>query len=68
MGTPADAPLWRAKIHVAMALRENDPWPYGLEPNRDILTAFLQYPAEQRYLESTPPVDELFAPIVAWSE
>lgn len=50
------------------AIMGDDPWPYGLEANREILTAFLQYLVEQRYLKSTPPLDELFAPIVAWTE
>lgn len=45
-----------------------DPWPYGLHANRAILTAFMQYLVDQRFLAQACPIDELFAPIVAWSE
>lgn len=45
-----------------------NPWPYGLEPNRAALEAFNQYLVEQHFLERALPVEELFAPIVAWSE
>ena len=43
-------------------------WAYGLEPNRPILEAFMQYLVEQHFLERTSPVDELFTPIISWSE
>ncbi len=45
-----------------------DPWPYGLEANRATLEAFNQYLVEQHFLERPLPIEELFAPIVAWSE
>ena len=50
------------------ALMGDDPWPYGLEPNRKILEAFMSYLAEQHFLEKAPSIDELFTPIVNWSE
>jgi 4,5-dihydroxyphthalate decarboxylase len=43
-------------------------WAYGLEANRPILEAFMQYLVDQHFLESPSPIDDLFAPIVAWSE
>ena len=45
-----------------------NPWPYGLEANRHLLEAFVQYLAEQRFIEQTVPIEDLFAPIVSWSE
>jgi 4,5-dihydroxyphthalate decarboxylase len=45
-----------------------DPWPYGLEPNRKILEAFVQYLVDQHFVETAQPIEELFAPIIAWSE
>jgi len=45
-----------------------DPWPYGVEANRKILTAFVQYLVDQHFIEKPLPVDELFTPIIAWSE
>jgi len=44
------------------------PWPYGLEANRAILEAFNTYLVEQHFLERALPIEELFAPIVGWSE
>ena len=45
-----------------------NPWPYGLEPNRHLLEAFLHYLAEQGFIADTVPIEDLFAPIVSWSE
>lgn len=45
-----------------------DPWPYGLEPNHDTLEAFTRYLVDQHFLDSAPPVESMFAPIVSWSE
>jgi 4,5-dihydroxyphthalate decarboxylase len=50
------------------ALMGPDPWPYGLEPNHKILTAFVQYLVDQHFIETARPIEELFAPIIAWSE
>jgi 4,5-dihydroxyphthalate decarboxylase len=49
-------------------LMGRDPWPYGLEANRKILQAFQGYLVEQHFLAAAKPVDELFTPIVEWSE
>lgn len=49
-------------------LFDGNPWPYGLEANRHTLEAFMQYLVEQRFIETAVPIDEMFAPIVSWSE
>jgi 4,5-dihydroxyphthalate decarboxylase len=45
-----------------------DPWPYGVEANRKILEAFMGYLVDQAFLEKKPSPDNLFAPIVNWTE
>jgi 4,5-dihydroxyphthalate decarboxylase len=49
-------------------LMGSDPWPYGLEANRKILQAFQSDLVEQHFLAPAKPVEELFTPIVEWSE
>ena len=49
-------------------LMGSDPWPYGLEQNRKILQAFVQYLVDQHFVEAVRPIEELFAPIIAWTE
>ncbi len=43
-------------------------WAYGVERNRPLLEAFMGYLVEQAFLEKPSPVDEMFTPIVGWSE
>jgi 4,5-dihydroxyphthalate decarboxylase len=43
-------------------LAGEDFWPYGVEPNRPTLEAFVQYAHEQGVTERRLGVDELFAP------
>ncbi len=45
-----------------------DPWPYGLEPNRTALEAFVSYLVDQRFLRSAVPLDDLFVPIMTTNE
>jgi 4,5-dihydroxyphthalate decarboxylase len=45
-----------------------NPWPYGIEDNRKILGAFNGYLVEQNFLEKNLPIDELFTPIINWTE
>ena len=45
-----------------------DPWPYGLKANRPILTAFMRYLVDQHFLPASRPIDDLFDPIVQWTE
>ena len=39
-----------------------DPWPYGIDANRQGLEAMCQYAQEQGLTERLVSVDELFAP------
>ena len=50
--------------HVAQwrALAGDDFWPYGIEPNRPTLEAFVQYGYEQGVARRRLKVEELFAP------
>jgi 4,5-dihydroxyphthalate decarboxylase len=49
-------------------LMGKNPWPYGVEANRAMLTAFNGYLVEQGFLERTLPLEELFTPIIGWAE
>lgn len=46
------------------ALASGDIWPYGIEPNRTTLEAFLAMCERQRLCERRPVLEELFAPQV----
>jgi len=50
--------------HVEETRREmgEDFWPYGLEPNRHVLTTFLRYSYEQGLSKERLSPDQLFAP------
>ncbi len=50
------------------ALMGPNPWPYGLEANRRILEAFQGYLVDQHFIEETQPIENLFTPIIDWSE
>jgi 4,5-dihydroxyphthalate decarboxylase len=39
-----------------------DPWPYGIEPNRPTLEAFMKYLTDQSLIAAPVPVDDLFVP------
>ena len=40
-----------------------DPWPYGVEPNRPTLEAFVKMLVDQDFIERPIPVEDLFAPL-----
>lgn len=40
---------------------EDDPWEYGVEPNRKVLEAMIQYSFEQGLSERVVGIEELFA-------
>lgn len=46
----------------------SDPWPYGLEANRHVLTTLVQYLVEQRLLRRPIPLEELFVPLTLIGE
>jgi 4,5-dihydroxyphthalate decarboxylase len=56
------------EIAEMMELFDGKPWPYGLEPNRPTLELFMQFLTDQKLIDAPAPVDELFAPIVGWTE
>jgi 4,5-dihydroxyphthalate decarboxylase len=41
-------------------LFQGDPWPYGVEPNRPTLEAFVTYLVDQSLIAAPVPVDDLF--------
>jgi 4,5-dihydroxyphthalate decarboxylase len=47
-------------IHPRVMEMIGDPLPYGIEPNRKMLEAIIQYSVEQGILSKPVPVDELF--------
>jgi 4,5-dihydroxyphthalate decarboxylase len=40
-----------------------DPWPYGLEPNRPTLEAYMTYLVDQGIIPKAIDIDELFVPV-----
>jgi len=56
------------EIAEMQALMGSDPWPYGLEKNRPILSAFARYLVEQAFVDAPADLDRCFAPIVEWTE
>ena len=49
-------------------LFNGDPCPYGIEPNRLTLNTAVEYLFDQGFIENKMEVDDLFAPIVGWTE
>ncbi|HET8784607.1 MAG TPA: hypothetical protein VFM38_03170, partial [Candidatus Limnocylindrales bacterium] len=45
------------------ALLGNDPWPYGVDPNRTALETLIRYSGEQGLLARDVAVDDLFLPV-----
>jgi 4,5-dihydroxyphthalate decarboxylase len=46
----------------------NDPWPYGIEPNRHTLEMLIRYLVDQYFISKPVTLDAMFAPIVTWNE
>lgn len=46
----------------------DDPWAYGLEPNRPALEALIQYLHDQKFLANKVAVEDMFLPIVTSNE
>lgn len=57
-------PMAAAHAQRARMIFGEDLWPYGLEPNRTTIEAFLEYAVEQGVCERLLSPDELFAPQV----
>ena len=67
--TASHAPLaWIGDYSARMQrLFGDDPWPYGVEPNRRTLEAFLQFAFEQGVCHRRLAVEELFPAELATS-
>lgn len=62
-------PWLHHEIEEMDALFGGDPYPYGVGPNRKTLETLTGYLVEQGFVDQpAPQVDDMFAPIVAWSE
>ena len=55
---------WKPEVAVVQCdpFVNGDPWPYGLEPNRPTLEAFVTYLTDQSLIAAPVPVDDLFVP------
>ncbi|MGE3643797.1 MAG: ABC transporter substrate-binding protein [Beijerinckiaceae bacterium] len=49
-------------------LMGSNPWPYGVPANRKILEAFMSYLVDQAFIEAVRPIEDMFTPIIDWSE
>ncbi|HEU5299558.1 MAG TPA: ABC transporter substrate-binding protein [bacterium] len=45
-----------------------DPWPYGMDANRTVLSALVQYLAEQRLIARPIPLEQLYVPLTLIGE
>ncbi|HEY7246407.1 MAG TPA: ABC transporter substrate-binding protein [Xanthobacteraceae bacterium] len=55
-------PFLMRDIDEIYELFDGDPWPYGVEPNRPTLEAFVGYLQDQSLIAAPVPVDDLFVP------
>jgi 4,5-dihydroxyphthalate decarboxylase len=56
------APFLMRDIDEIHEIFNGDPWPYGIEPNRPTLEAFMTYLTDQSLIAAPVPVDDLFVP------
>ncbi|PTQ92983.1 4,5-dihydroxyphthalate decarboxylase [Paraburkholderia sp. GV068] len=64
-GSHFPLPWMNARAAKARALFGGDPWPYGVEPNRVTLDAFLRFAHEQGVCHRRLAPEDLFPPEVA---
>lgn len=57
-------PRGPGNVQRAQGLIGDDPWPYGIEPNRRTLDAFLAWGHEQGVCARRLQVEEIFVPEV----
>ncbi|MFJ6071937.1 ABC transporter substrate-binding protein [Streptomyces sp. NPDC093065] len=63
LGGEIETPTAVDTMHLRVAeLTGADPLPYGVDANRHVLEELLRHAVDQRILERSVPVDELFAP------
>lgn len=63
-GSPLPVPWMRQHALAAWRDMGGDPWPYGIEPNRSTLEAFLLYAHQQGLTPDLMKPEEIFAPQV----
>jgi 4,5-dihydroxyphthalate decarboxylase len=61
-GAPFMVPWLAALLEENRALMGDDPWPYGVEPNRKTLETYLRYHHEQGLSKRRFAIDEIFVP------
>ncbi|HUB95393.1 MAG TPA: hypothetical protein VL993_05720 [Stellaceae bacterium] len=61
-GAPYMVPWLPALLEENRALMGEDPWPYGIEPNRKTLEAYLRYHFEQGLSKRCYTPEEIFVP------
>jgi 4,5-dihydroxyphthalate decarboxylase len=61
-GAPFMVPWMAALLEENRALMGDDPWPYGVEPNRKTLETYLRYHHEQGLSKRRYAIDEIFVP------
>lgn len=62
-------PWLHHEIEEIDALFGGDPYPQGVAPNRKTLETLMGYLIEQGFVrQPAPQIDDMFTPIVAWSE
>jgi 4,5-dihydroxyphthalate decarboxylase len=61
-------PWMHAELEEMAEVFGPDPWPYGLEANRHVLTTLVQYLVEQRLLAHPLPIEDLFIPLTLLGE
>lgn len=59
-GLPVALPFLHRHVEETIDLMGEDFWPYGVEPNRPTIEAFLRYSKAQGLIGSEPAVDDLF--------
>jgi 4,5-dihydroxyphthalate decarboxylase len=60
---PFMLPWYKAEVETLFSAFGDDPWPYGVEPNRVTLEAFLAYLTEQDMIKAPIPVEDLFVEV-----
>jgi 4,5-dihydroxyphthalate decarboxylase len=58
-------PWMTADLEELQQIFGDDPWPYGVEPNKPTLQALVQYMVEQSIIASPVAVEDLFVPVGA---
>ncbi len=61
-------PWLHAELEETAEVFGPDPWPYGLEANRKVLSTLVAYLVEQRLLRRPIALEELFVPLTLLSE